>query len=111
MAYNFNNTLPILPARPANESPGPSAPIAPAGAQSPSPVTSDVPQSAALVRFRSCRWMQPPENGNTEFCTHREVKPYAGTAGFDAEAWCPECAHYKLRRAPKKRNPSDDYSY
>jgi hypothetical protein len=69
-----------------------------------------VPQSASLVRFRSCRWMQPAENGNTEFCTHREVKPYAGTAGFDADAWCPECPYYKLRRAPKKRNP-DEYNY
>jgi len=55
--------------------------------------------------------MQPAEDGNTEFCTHREVKPYAGTGGFDADAWCPECQYYKLRRAPKKRSPSDDYSY
>jgi hypothetical protein len=55
--------------------------------------------------------MQPAENGNAEFCTHREVKPYAGTAGFDAEAWCPECQYYKLRRTPKKRRPEDSYSY
>jgi hypothetical protein len=75
------------------------------------PVTSDRPESAAFVRFRSCRWMQPAENGNQEFCTHREVKPYAGTQGFDPDAWCPECQYYKLRRAPKKRNPSDDYTY
>ena len=75
------------------------------------PVTSDRPESAAFVRFRSCRWMQPAENGNQEFCTHREVKPYAGTQGFDPDAWCPECQYYKLRRAPKKRSPGDDYSY
>ena len=74
------------------------------------PATSDVPQSASLVRFRSCRWMQPAENGNSEFCTHREVKPYAGTTGFDPDAWCPECQYYKLRRAPKKRTP-DEYTY
>ena len=55
--------------------------------------------------------MQPAENGNQEFCTHREVKPYAGTTGFDADAWCPECQYYKLRRAPKKRSSSDDYTY
>ena len=55
--------------------------------------------------------MQPAENGSQEFCTHREVKPYAGTSGFDAEAWCPECQHFKLRRAPKKRPPSDDPAY
>ena len=56
--------------------------------------------------------MQPPENGAAAFCTHREVKPYAGTAGFDAAAWCPGCQHYKLRRAPKKRAPEESsYSY
>jgi hypothetical protein len=75
------------------------------------PVTSDRPESAAFVRFRSCRWMQPAENGNQEFFTHREVKPDAGTQGFDADDWCPECQYYKLRRAPKKRNPADDDTY
>jgi hypothetical protein len=24
----------------------------------------------------------------------------AGTTGFDPEAWCPDCAFYKLRRTP-----------
>ena len=91
MAFNFNNS--ITPPEPA-------------------PATSDSPESAAHVRFRSCRWMQPAENGNVSFCTHREVKPSAGTAGFDAEAWFPECQYYKLRRAPKKRAPDDEpYRY
>ncbi len=105
MAYNFNNSLPAL-------SPDPKAAAAAStpDVAAPAPATSDVPESASLVRFRSCRWMQPKENGNTEFCTHREVKPYAGTAGFDADAWCPDCQYYKLRRAPKKRSP-DDYTY
>ena len=122
MGFNFNNAPPFSgpgpsgtqqPAAPApataNEvatAPDSASPLSPGTA----PATSDVPQSASLVRFRSCRWMQPAENGNTEFCTHREVKPYAGTAGFDADAWCPECPYYKLRRAPKKRNP-DEYNY
>ena len=75
------------------------------------PVTSDNPQSAAFVRFNSCRWQQPAEEGNAAFCTHREVKPYAGTTGFDPDAWCPDCQYYKLRRAPKKRTPQDEYSY
>jgi hypothetical protein len=87
------------------------APAAPAETPAAAPATSDSPQSAALIRFRSCRWMQPAENGSSEFCTHREVKPYAGTTGFDADAWCPECQYYKLRRAPKKRSPEDNYSY
>jgi hypothetical protein len=103
LASNFNNDGPA-PTIPAALSPTPDAHAA-------TPAPSAVPASAAFVRFRSCRWMQPAENGNQEFCTHREVKPYAGTTGFDADAWCPECQHYKLRRSPKKRNPSDDYSY
>ena len=108
MAFNFNNTTSALPGDPQ-----PATPVRPDSPppSAPAPATSDVPQSGAFVRFRSCRWMQPAENGNQEFCTHREVKPYAGMTGFDPEAWCPGCEHYKLRRAPKKRLPSDDYTY
>jgi hypothetical protein len=111
LAYNFNND----PFSPGLSSPAATPVSTPTAAPEPPananpPVTSDVPQSAAFVRFRSCRWQQPAENGNQEFCTHREVKPYAGTTGFDPEAWCPECQYYKLRRAPKKRE-RDEYSY
>ncbi|MBM3778460.1 MAG: hypothetical protein FJW23_09510 [Acidimicrobiia bacterium] len=77
------------------------------GTPSPDPGT-DV--SPAVARFRACRWYQAPEGGQGEYCTHREVKPYAGTSGFDAEAWCPDCEHYKTRRTPRKRDP-DEYSY
>ena len=98
-----NEQAPAAPVQPA--------PAAPAAKPGEGPVTSDRPESAAFVRFRSCRWMQPAENGNQEFCTHREVKPFAGTQGFDPDAWCPDCQYYKLRRAPKKRSPGDDYSY
>ena len=116
MAFNSNNdpfsprgddTRPTLSSAPLSPSPAPPSPVADA----PAPAMSDNPQSAAFVRFGSCRWQQPAENGNTAFCTHREVKPYAGTTGFDADAWCPECQYYKLRRAPKKRDKSEDYSY
>ena len=121
MAFNFNNdpgTIRLTTdtvAPPGDEARGLTA-SAPTQAADPppvasSPVTSDNPQSAALVRFNSCRWQQPAEEGNAAFCTHREVKPYAGTTGFDADAWCPECQYYKLRRAPKKRSPADEYSY
>ena len=75
------------------------------------PTEAPAQESAAFVRFRSCRWHQPKENGSAEFCTHREVKPYAGTAGFDADAWCPDCQYYKLRRSPKKKTSSDDFGY
>jgi hypothetical protein len=115
LAYNFNNNTFSPPGGEPQGALGTSAPATDApGAPaqtSPAPATSDSPQSAALIRFRSCRWQQPKEEGSSEFCTHREVKPYAGTTGFDADAWCPECQYYKLRRAPKKREPRDDYSY
>jgi len=62
----------------------------------------------AVVKFRSCRWRAQPDEG--EFCTHRDVLPFAGKEGFKAESWCPECAFYKLRRTPKKRERSE-YSY
>ena len=83
----------------------PPAPGAPA-AQPPSDTT---PTSAAVARFKSCRWRRPPEEG-PECCGHRDVLPMAGTTGFDAQAWCPDCAFFKLRRTPKKRSP-EDYRY
>lgn len=104
MEFNFNN--------------GPGSPAAEPDATSPattpeSPVAAPAPaavESPAFARFKSCRWQQPAEDGNQAFCTHREVKPYAGTTGFDADAWCGDCQYYKLRRAPKKR-PADEYTY
>ena len=108
MEYNFNNNS-IAPPGDAPES-KPAGPAATTPAAT-APATSDVPQSANLVRFNSCRWQQPAESGNAAFCTHREVKPYAGTTGFDADAWCPDCQYYKLRRAPKKKSPGDEYTY
>ena len=64
--------------------------------------------SAAVVKFKSCRWRRPPEDG-PECCGHRDVLPIAGTS-FNPEAWCPECSLFKLRRTPKKRDPND-YHY
>ena len=69
----------------------------------------EAPGSPAVVRFKSCRWRRPPEEG-PECCGHRDVLPMAGTTGFDPEAWCPDCTFYKLRRTPKKREPQD-YRY
>ena len=71
-------------------------------------------QSAAVQRYHSCRWRKPPEEGSpADHCSHRDVQPMAGTTGFDAEAWCPDCQFYKVRRIPKKRSPEDykDYGY
>ncbi len=108
MAFNFNNDPPGLSLVPPAASEDQRTTEQPALPAATSPATSET--SAAFVRFRSCRWHQPPESGSSEFCTHREVKPYAGTTGFDADAWCPDCQYYKLRRAPRKRE-NNDYSY
>ncbi|MEO7274993.1 MAG: hypothetical protein ABIX28_18035 [Vicinamibacterales bacterium] len=62
----------------------------------------------AVEKFKSCRWKATPDQG--DFCTHRDVLPFAGKEGFKPESWCPECAFYKLRRTPKKRERAD-YSY
>ena len=69
------------------------------------------PASPSAQRFKTCRWQQPAEAGSAEFCTHREVKPYAGTSSFDPEAWCGDCQYYKLRRVPKKRERTDEWGY
>jgi hypothetical protein len=81
---------------------------------SPVPAPSDPPTSEtatppaepaaapAVMKFKSCRWRCAPEDG--EFCTHRDVLPFAGKNDFKADSWCPECAFYKLRRTPKKRD-------
>jgi hypothetical protein len=61
--------------------------------------------SPAVERFKSCRWRATPDAG--EYCTHRDVLPFAGKEGFVAESWCPDCAFYKLRRTPKKRERLD----
>jgi hypothetical protein len=63
--------------------------------------------SPAVERFKSCRW-KATEGG--EFCTHRDVLPFAGKEGFVADSWCPDCQFYKLRRTPKKRERVD-YTY
>jgi hypothetical protein len=81
-------------------------PSAPAEETSSAPAQPIVDPS--VVKFRSCRWRAQPDEG--EYCTHRDVLPFAGKEGFKPESWCPDCAFYKLRRTPKKRERSE-YSY
>ena len=78
---------------------------APAALETPTP---QAPMSEAMIKFKSCRWRRPPEDG-PECCGHRDVLPIAGTS-FNPDAWCPDCTFFKLRRTPKKRNP-DEYRY
>ena len=63
--------------------------------------------SAAAERFHSCRWRKAAENETPEHCTHRDVLPMAGTAGFVPESWCVDCVFYKAKRTPRKR-PQDE---
>jgi hypothetical protein len=89
--------------------PNPTASRRPDGSTTAPSSVESAPQSVAVMRFKSCRWRRPPDEG-PECCGHRDVLPIAGTTGFDPEAWCGECAFYKLRRTPKKRSP-DEYRY
>ena len=82
--------------------PSTEAPLAAAGGDA---AAAPAPVSPAVEKFKSCRWRAAPEDG--EFCTHRDVLPFAGKDGFVAESWCPDCAFYKLRRTPKKRERVD----
>ena len=38
-----------------------------------------------------------------DHCTHRDVLPMAGKEGFSADSWCTDCALYKAKRMPRKR--------
>jgi hypothetical protein len=91
---------------------GAGVPADPAEARGPEPVKPPPPAtplvSEAVIKFRSCRWRRPPDEG-TECCGHRDVLPIAGSASFDPEAWCPDCAFFKLRRTPKKREEMHRY--
>ena len=100
----FVSTAPVEPtAEPQSQAPAEGT-AQPAAADT----TTPAPVSPAVEKFRSCRWRAAPEDG--EFCTHRDVLPFAGKEGFVAESWCPDCAFYKLRRTPKKRERLD-FSY
>ena len=65
--------------------------------------TSNPPQTAS-DRFVSCRWRARPADG--AFCTHCDVRPYAGTSGFKPAAWCEDCPFYKVRRPGRPRSRS-----
>jgi hypothetical protein len=92
-----------------NRGPGPLPPAADsAGGASTvtSPVSAPTPEvSAATSRFHSCRWRKAPSEENTlpDHCTHRDVLPMAGTAGFTPDSWCVDCGFYKAKRTPRKR--------
>ncbi len=85
----------------------PAAPTAPHEATPPEEDSTPAEAPPAVTRFRSCRWHEQ-KDGAAEYCSHQDVLPYAGRNGFRAEAWCPDCAFYKARRAARKRDPHLD---
>lgn len=106
----MDDTNPFAPRAifPQADTPVEPAPGTPS-AQSPDlPSPAGPVASPAVEKFKSCRWRATPDVG--EFCTHRDVLPFAGKEGFVPESWCPDCAFYKLRRTPKKRERLD-FSY
>lgn len=97
------------PFAPSAALPQTDTPAEPASPQEEKALPSDAAVgSPAVEKFKSCRWRATPDVG--DFCTHRDVLPFAGKEGFIADSWCPECAYYKLRRTPKKRERLD-FSY
>lgn len=102
----MDETNPFAPtaALPQTDSPA----EAPAAEDTPALPTEGGVVSPAVEKFKSCRWRATPDDG--EFCTHRDVLPFAGKEGFVADSWCPDCSFYKLRRTPKKRERLD-FSY
>ena len=96
------------PFAPAAALPQTETPAEPASQEAQAPPSNGADASPAVEKFKSCRWRATPDVG--EFCTHRDVLPFAGKEGFVADSWCPECAFYKLRRTPKKRERLD-FSY
>jgi hypothetical protein len=100
----FPSPYPVSPLSPVGDANSVKDPAA-NGSSDGSPAASVSP---AVVKFKSCRWRRPPEDG-PECCGHRDVLPIAGTS-FNPDAWCPDCAFFKLRRTPKKRSP-EDYRY
>ena len=96
----MDDTNPLTPPAPVQPETGHS-PDVPAPAPA-APAAAPLGFSPAVQKFKACRWRCDPESG--EFCTHRDVLPFAGKEGFVPDSWCPDCAYYKLRRTPKKRD-------
>ena len=89
----------------------PGAPSQPTGEGevSPAQAKEEPGLSPAQARFQACRWHTKADE--QKYCSNRDVLPYAGKRGFDAEAWCPDCTLYKLRRTPRKRPRPEEDNY
>lgn len=76
------------------------------------PATTDTPETPTedptVTKFKSCRWHATQDSEGAEYCSHRDVRPFAGVNGFTVEAWCPDCEFFKVRRTVKRRTTFDD---
>jgi hypothetical protein len=84
-------------------------PVADPAAETPTPTpAAEAPAlDTATLKFDTCRWRSDKTSTDTPHCTHRDVLPLAGASGFKADAWCPDCSFFKVRRSPRKPNRSD----
>jgi len=90
--FNKDATTPTVPA---------------AGNGEAKPAGDPVALSPAAQKFISCRWRKPAEDGNPDHCTHRDVLPMAGMTGFVPDSWCSDCAFFKAKRSPRKRQEEE----
>lgn len=82
-----------------------------AKSEAPAEVDEAPAEHPAVAKFKSCRWHATQDSGGSEYCSHRDVQPYAGMNGFNPEAWCVDCEFFKVRRTVKKRNTFDPDDY
>jgi hypothetical protein len=66
-------------------------------------------EAPGAERFARCRWQRAADGDAGACCSHRDVLPMAGTTGFNPDAWCVDCGHFKARRAPRRPGTSDAY--
>ena len=77
--------------------PDPAPPQASLDTSAPGPSTSP-----AVQKFLTCRWHKAADGTSAAYCTHRDVLSMAGTAGFNADAWCTDCPYFKVKRVTRK---------
>jgi hypothetical protein len=63
------------------------------------------------ARFKSCRWYETQEGDDLpDYCSNRDVLPFAGKNAFRPDAWCADCELFKVKRITKKRKSADDWA-
>ena len=87
-------------------------PVEPAAAAGASDILPPDPpaEDPVVTRFKSCRWYETQEGDRLpDYCSNRDVLPFAGKNGFKPDAWCAECELFKVKRTTKKRTSVNDW--